>query len=357
VPAKLIDGLREAGCEAVPVRAIFPGAGRISRLLGMSWSDQAASRSFAAACSAAANRNLRKAGRLDGAATIGSGYLLSTAIPTVTLEDMTLAQALRLPDDVYASIRGGGARRWLSRQQRIYERSRGCCVAGHWAASSIRDDYGIATEKIRVVGFGHNTEPEKVERDWSVPRFLFVGADWERKRGAAVVESFAELKQSHPEATLDLVGGHPEIDAAGVTGHGRLPLGSSEGQRRYRELIRNATCFVMPSAYEPFGIAYLDAGAAGLPSIGTTVGGAPDAIGAGGVVVDPSEERALSAAMLRLAAPDTARELGRRAAERSRLFTWRAVAERLLRAMQPTGVTTDGLAEFIPAAAPEQVKA
>ena len=90
------------------------------------------------------------------------------------------------------------------------------------------------------------------------------------------------MRRRYPEATLDLVGGHPPIEAPGVTGHGPLPLGSESGQRRYAELLHKATCFVMPSSLEAFGIAYMDAGATGLPSIGTTVGGAPDAIGDGG---------------------------------------------------------------------------
>ena len=31
-------------------------------------------------------------------------------------------------------------------------------------------------------------------------------------------------------------------------------------------LYSRATCFVMPSRYEPFGISYADAGSAGVPS-------------------------------------------------------------------------------------------
>ena len=37
----------------------------------------------------------------------------------------------------------------------------------------------------------------------------------------------------------------------------------------------SATCFVMPSHFEPFGIVYVEAAAAGVPSIGTVELGAP----------------------------------------------------------------------------------
>ncbi|MEX0973214.1 MAG: glycosyltransferase family 4 protein [Solirubrobacterales bacterium] len=347
VPASLLRGLEAAGCEALPVGALFPGAGKAARLFGMSWADQAGSRAYAAACSAAANRALRKAGPLDGAVTIGSGYAVSVELPTVTFEDMTLAQAISLPGDAYESVGERPRRRWLKRQRSIYRHSRACCVGSHWAAASVRDDYGIPADKIHVVGFGRNAEPDRVERDWSVPRFLFVGADWKRKRGDAVVKSFDAVKQRYPTATLDLVGGHPHVDADGVTGHGELPLDSADAQHKYRELIHNATCFVMPSAYEPFGIAYLDAGAAGLASIGTTVGGAPDAVGNGGIVVDPNDEDALTTAMVALSEPGYARRLGERAFERSQLFTWKAVAERLLRALRPAGIDVDRLTDFL----------
>lgn len=349
VPARLSRGLEDAGCEIVPVRATFRGAGRLAQLLRMSWADESASSLFAAGCGAAANRSLRRAGRLDGIVMIGSGYSLSTSLPFVTFEDMTLAQALRQGEPPYDALSERGANRWLARQRRIYEGSRGCGVASGWAAGSIRDDYGIPASKVHVVGVGRNIEAGRIERDWRVPRFLFVGADWERKRGAAAVEAFAAVRERHPEATLDLVGNHPPVDASGVVGHGRLPLGSEEGQRRYGDLLQRATCFLMPSTHEPFGIAYLDAGACGLPSIGTTVGGAPEAVGDGGLVVDPADGGALRAAMLKLADPETARRLGDRAFEHAAPLTWQAVGERLLRALRPAGIDLDRLPAFLEA--------
>jgi glycogen synthase len=349
VPARLSRGFEQAGCEVVPVRASFRGVRRLGGLLGMSWAKQSANRWFAAACGAAADRSLRRAGQLDGIVMIGSGYRLRTAIPVVTFEDMTLAQALAQGESPYDSLGKAGERRWLARQRAIYEEVRGCCLASAWAASSVRQDYGAPAAKVHVVGVGRNIEAGHPQRDWSMPRFLFVGADWRRKRGDAVLAAFAAVRKRHPEATLDLVGNHPSLagDAAGVTGHGRLPLGSAAGQRAYAELLRRATCFLMPSSHEPFGIAYLDAGASGAPSIGTTVGGAPEAIGEGGVVVDPDDPEALPAAMERLADPETARRLGELAAEHAAAFTWQATAGRLLRALRPPQVDLDTLPPFL----------
>jgi glycosyltransferase involved in cell wall biosynthesis len=273
----------------------------------------------------------------DGAIAIGSGYELRGSTPTVTFEDMTVAQALAQPGSVYAEIGQRAAQRWRERQRRIYERSAACCVTSEWAASSIVEDYDIDAAKVHVVGMGHNSPEQVVDRDWEAPRFLFIGIDWERKRGPAVLAAFSQVVEQHPAARLDLVGGHPPINQPGVTEHGLLTLGNPEGSAKLTALLRQSTCLVMPSTVEPFGIAYLDAGAAGVPSIGTTNGGAATAIGDGGVLVDPADDDALVQAMLDLCDPRTAQDLGARAREHSRDFTWQAVGQRVIATLDGNG--------------------
>ena len=347
VPAGLSSGLVAAGVEPVPIDARFPGTAKVAHVLNMSWVDETTNPVLAAAAGFTASIAIERAGRIDGAVMIGSGYSLRVKAPTVTFDDMTVVQALEQEGSAFSAISNRAAQRWRRRQGRNYERSRGCCVASWWAARSVGEDYGIDPSKIHVIGFGRNAEPQFVDRNWQTPHFLFVGGDWERKRGPAVVEAFAEVRRHQPNATLDLVGGHPEIDAPGVTGHGMLSLGTAEGRERHASLLARATCMVLPSAYEPFGITYLDAGAVGTPSIGTTVGGAPDAVGDGGVLVDPQDQDSLIQAMLELTDPSTAQILGERAFAHSSLFTWQSFAERLLRALRPAGVDVAHMADFL----------
>ncbi len=346
-PAGLCSGLAAAGAEVVPIDTRPPGSSKLTRILRISWTGEATSRALATASGLWGDATIRRAGPVDGVVAIGSGYILKATVPTVTFEDMTVAQGLQQPFSAVSKLPDRRARRWRERQRRIYMRYRACCAGSNWVANSIRDDYGIDPDKIHLVGFGRNFEPPPVDRDWSAPRFLFLGVEWERKRGPAVLEAFAKVRAQHPAATLDVVGGHPPLDRDGVTGHGRLSLGSSRDREGLADLLARATCLVLPSAFEAFGIAYLDAGAAGVPSIGTTVGGAPDAIGDGGVVVEPDDQSALTAAMLKLVDPDTARHLGELASAHSALFTWQAVAERVLRALRPPGVELDALAGFL----------
>jgi glycosyltransferase involved in cell wall biosynthesis len=257
-------------------------------------------------------------------------------VPVATYDDGTFALFLHHPEsDVRRnSFPEREVRRWAARQARAVRRATACCVSTRWAAASMIDDYGVPGDRVHVVGMGHRPEPaDPAQRDWSRPRFLFVGVDWGRKNGAAVVRAFERLRRACPEATLDVVGDHPPLHCAGVRGHGFLPREDPDAQRQLRRLYERATAFVLPSRFEPAGVASLEAGSAGLAVIATTEGGASELLGDAAIAVHPDDDEALLAALRRLADPDTARELGAAAARRAAGSTWPDVAARIVCAL------------------------
>jgi glycosyltransferase involved in cell wall biosynthesis len=266
----------------------------------------------------------------------------------VTFEDMTVASARRLPDFLGGPIRPAVGDAWVRRQASIYRRAMACCTASTWQAESLVTDYGVPLEKVHVVGFGCNTVVDVPTRDWSAPRFLFVGLGWKRKNGAAVVDAFRRVRAEWPHATLDLVGDHPRIEASGVVTHGVLRTSRAEDRRTLERLYRSATCFVLPSLYEPFGIAYAEAGRAGLPSVATRIGGAEDAVGLGGILVDPASPYELVSAMRHLCDSGTARTMGAAARAHAEQLSWRQVAGRLAGAL---GLHVEGgvIPDLVPA--------
>jgi glycosyltransferase involved in cell wall biosynthesis len=346
IPSGLIGGLETAGVEAVPigiepppllaagtnaVAAAYLRPGRNLRAAVQNALQAArASASLATVTSWAAPGALRRAGKLDGVIQIGTGYTLSCEAPVVTYEDMTIPQTRTHPYAGWDLLTRRSFDSRMARQRHAYEMAAGCCLTSPWAAESVIRDYGIAAEKVHVVGIGCNHVAPAIEREWEAPRFLFVGLDWERKNGPGLLRAFARLREQMPTARLDLVGGHPPVDQAGVSGHGVLRLDLPEQHDRLERLFAAATCFVMPSRSEASAIAYVEAATAGLPSIGTSAGGSDYLIGEGGLVVDPADEDALLEAMRRLADPETAAAMGAVAKERSRLFSWDAVAARIL---------------------------
>ena len=296
-----------------------------------------------------ARRGLARLTPVDAIVQYGVGFDLPRRVSFVTLEDATLKQVV---EDFPWRWIGNPSPALLSRQheqiRRRYERARACTFMSHWAARSAIEDYCVSAGKVHVVGAGRNHEPPSRERDWSRPRALFVGGDWERKNGPAVLRGFARVRERWPEARLDVVGGHPPLESLpGVHGHGALSLARPAERERVEELFAQATFFVMPSVYEPAGIVYAEAQAAGLASIATTSGGSRTIVGDAGIVVDPGDDDAIAAAMLELAEPATAARLGALALARAPRFTWKAVAERLLRALAPPGVDVDELEEFL----------
>jgi len=281
-----------------------------------------------------------------GIVQLGSEFLIESRAPLATFEDQTIRQAL--DSGYFAWHLGPRDIAWrLDRQRRIYNRATVCCTRSNWAARSITQDYGVTPSKLRVIGLGPNRPAAPVARAWDPPRFLFVGKDWERKNGPLLIDTFRQLRAELPTARLDVVGGHPRIDCPGVVGHGPLHMREPDDQAHLAALFSEATCFVLPSHYEPMGISYVEASAAGLPSIGTCVGGCRDVISQSGRVVDPSKPGQLLNAMRELADPKVAAAAGAQALIDSRRYTWPRVAERLLLALDIRPPGTKFTEEFL----------
>lgn len=348
IPAGLAGGLAEIGLESAKIDAEPPrpvvlatkawaASVRGSRSDGLLVPEVFKLREFTAR---ARGRRLQA----DACVQMGSDFGEPVSLPRVILQDMTVTQAYNLHG---AERQVERAARWIRWERRCYGNAIACCVASRWAADSLLNDYGLDSSKVHVVGFGRNFDPRPGPRDWSRPRFLFTGLDWERKNGPMLLRAFSRLRQELPGARLDLVGDVPRVDLPGVVVHGRIDRRAPDGRLLMERLLQETTCFVMPSRYEPFGMVYVEAAAAGVPSIGTTVGGAADAIGDGGLLVDPTDDAALLDAMRRLSDPERAAEAGAAALERAELFTWRRVAERVVRALRLPGPDPDSLAPFL----------
>jgi glycosyltransferase involved in cell wall biosynthesis len=341
IPAGLLRGLSQAGVETVFLDAspgrgaeraaraalspLYPPGG--ARHPGRSLLLAALGPEIAWLRARALDRRLPGAGRLDALVILGGLLTPNTDIPLVPWQDMTVPLAHRFGYPLWRALPGRALRARLAQQVELHRRAVFSCTATRFAADSVQHDLGVAREQIEVTGLGTNHRPAPAERDWSRPRFLFVGLEWERKRGAAVLEGFRRVRDVHPEARLDVVGGHPRLSEEGVVGHGRV------GGASVSELFSRATCFVMPSTVEPAGMVYVEAAMGGAPSIGTSVGGAPELIGPGGRVVDPYDQEGLTRAMLDLCRAEVAESLGLQARRHAERFTWKATAERLLQAL------------------------
>lgn len=283
-------------------------------------------------------RALRQLGPLDGVIAMGTDlYDLDRVMhgrpePVVTFDDGNFTLFLKHPEsdlhlDGYPIQ---AVRAWAEIQRSCCHRAKIACACTEWAGKSLVEDFGLPPDRVRIVGVGHRPRGSGAElRDWTTPRFLFVGINWKRKNGAAVLDAFSRIRERFPNATLDLAGGHPAVNMPGVTGHGLLSRKSASDQLYLDRLFSKATVFVLPSLFEPAGIAYLEAASAGLAVIGTTAGGAGELLGDAAISVDPHDRNALTRAMLQLCDMDFARLMGERARKKAADSTWPAVSRRL----------------------------
>jgi glycosyltransferase involved in cell wall biosynthesis len=351
VTSGLLRALRDLGVAATAVDLALPRGLEQALLAAGAASTRNRFDAHSAAMTMGARgllaRRRAPAGEFDGVIQIGSGFILPAGTSYVTLEDMTLRQG-GATHPVFSRMSAPAVASWERRRAIVYRRARMCAAASHWTRASLLADYGLPADRVAVVGFGANHMAAPSERAWQPPRFLFVGVDWERKGGPLLLSAFARLREAIPEATLDLVGGHPPVQQPGVNAHGELSQSRDDDRRLLAELFGHATCLAVPSLIEPFGIVYVEAGSSGIPSIVSGQGGAADIVGAdGGIVVAPGDEQGLLQAMLRLSDPGVARPMGRAAHERAALYTWTRVAERLLRALGLSLPDGRPLAEFL----------
>jgi teichuronic acid biosynthesis glycosyltransferase TuaC len=191
----------------------------------------------------------------------------------------------------------------------------------------------------RVVHLGTDVPPARVEGD-GPPLIATVGHLVARKRHADVLEALAQL----PDVRYLIVGDGPERGslerrARELGVFDRVEFAGALEPAAATARARAAWCFVMPSTQEAFGVAYIEAMAAGVPAVGCAGEPGPAEIAAagGGIeLVAPRSPDALADCLRRLLGDATTRrELGERArATVEREFTWRRCGEQTLAAYE-----------------------
>ena len=127
---------------------------------------------------------------------------------------------------------------------------------------------------------------------------------------------------------------------AGAPGAGAVRLELDISEARKAELLAACLFFASPSRFEGFGIAALEANAAGRAVLATDNDGFRDslALGETALAVPVEDPEALRHGLTRLAEDGALREaLGRRGRERARAFSWDAIAEKEWAWLQGTG--------------------
>jgi starch synthase len=227
----------------------------------------------------------------------------------------------------------------LRREQRVYDAADRIWTWSESVARSFRDDFGQSADKIVTIYAGANFVPAPVRSSAGPPRILFIGRDHERKGSAVLLKAFELARMAIPDAELHLVGGvPPNTDQPGVIAHGVVSPATAAGRQRLDELFASAWLFCMPSRYEPFGVAFVEAMLAGLPCVGTREWAMPEIIEdgtTGWLVKDGSVDELARVLISALRDRSLCARMGALGRQRGLThFTWERVALRAIEDLQ-----------------------
>ncbi len=210
---------------------------------------------------------------------------------------------------------------------------------------SFINGFGVAPEKVVNVGGAINQTslPEiPPDKAYDSCELLFVGVEFERKGGKQLLKAFGEVIQKFPKAKLHIVGpGLVAIPTAlqnNVELHGFLRKSDANDWAKLSELYRRCSVLVLPSLYEPFGIAPLEGMVHGLACVVTDGWALREMVrhGVNGELVERGNADDLAAKMISLLSrPDEIQRMGRTGRQIViEKYTWAAVAKRIGRAAE-----------------------
>jgi phosphatidylinositol alpha-1,6-mannosyltransferase len=233
----------------------------------------------------------------------------------------------------------------------VLRRAACVCPMSQGTAERLSARFGGALEKTPVEIVHHGSTfadrvPRRVAEKKEFPPdpfVLSVGSIKPRKGYHDTLRAFAKLQHTYPDARYVIAGGGLDTDY-----HRRLQAILAEERIRNVEfagplswealdpLYRKASMLVMTSQeeddhFEGFVFVFLEAGAYGLPVIGTRTGGIPDAVvdGETGILCPPHDTDAVLRAMVRLSTDRAlAKRLGGNGRVRAEELTWERYAER-----------------------------
>jgi teichuronic acid biosynthesis glycosyltransferase TuaC len=198
----------------------------------------------------------------------------------------------------------------------------------------------LGARKTKVVHLGTDLTPME-RRPPARPTLVTVGQLIARKRQADVLRAMWILRDRRPDLRYRIVGDGPERDSLAVLAR-QLDLAERvefTGALPHAEALkrgRDASVFVMPSTDEAFGVAYVEAMAAGVPAIGALGEPGPEDIarlGHGMRLVAPGDPEALAAEIDSLLDGDWGARIGAAAqATVAQHFTWDACGAATVRA-------------------------
>lgn len=234
-------------------------------------------------------------------------------------------------------------KRWhsfLRMQKKVVQQLDHLVTVSAASRTDISTDFEIAESQLSVVHNGIDTEifkplPDISRSDNTI--MATASADQPLKGLEYLIRALAQLLPDYPTLKLVVIGKLREegptarlIDKLNVSDS--ISFHSGLSSEEIAEHYARATCAVVPSVYEGFGLPAGEAMACGVPLVSTTGGALPEVVGDAGITVPVKDPAALAAALKQLLdSPELRAQLGERGRQRIlQHFSWQVAAENMV---------------------------
>jgi glycosyltransferase involved in cell wall biosynthesis len=229
-------------------------------------------------------------------------------------------------------------------EQEFYRRVNLIFTMSEWLRQSMIHDFAVDPGKVIAVGAGPNLsyaqqilDSSSVQKNYGNKTVLFVGVDFEGKGGPTLLEAFRRVRKEIPDAKLRIVGCNPSLHEPGVEVIGVLNKTDPEQEVRLRQLYDEASLFALPTRFDCFGIAFVEAMYHRLPCVGSNICAIPEIIrdGETGFTVPPLDLSLWAEKIVLLLRDERlARGMGNRGFESATSrYSWDIVVNRMLEAI------------------------
>jgi colanic acid/amylovoran biosynthesis glycosyltransferase len=189
-----------------------------------------------------------------------------------------------------------------------------------WLLDQMRREFpGLAPQQALLGRIGVDTDQwdpgEERVGHLDRTRIITVARLHPTKAQDVLLEAIAVLDRAGTKVSLQIVGDGPtraeleaQVSRLGLTSS--VAFLGSLGQEEIIDLMRGCDIFVLPSRFEPLGVAYMEAMSMGLATIGTTEGGVHEIIddGVDGMLIPPGDPQVLAGAIGKLISDPTLRQ-------------------------------------------------
>tara|TARA_B100001057_G_scaffold282113_2_gene282460 strand:+ start:2822 stop:4069 length:1248 start_codon:yes stop_codon:yes gene_type:complete len=252
---------------------------------------------------------------------------------------MDLAYQLQSTNDIFLKLL---MRRWhsfLVMQKFVAKRLKKIVVPSNSSMDDVKNEFQVKENKMKRVMNGIDLKvfyPDSKIQKIPFKLVTVASADVPLKGLDYLLKALSDLVKVYPDISLSIIGeqktgGHTERLIKKLNLEKRVNFFSNLTQEELRITYCRAELAIIPSLYEGFGFAAIEAMACGVPLISTSGGALPEVIKDAGIIIPPKNVKEIYNSIdLLLSSPDKAKDFAEKALKRANSkFSWEAVAKKL----------------------------